>query len=89
MSSWSCPTGAVGQRIAVHAPRAGVGVEGRLVAVAFFGDDIDDAADGPAAVTDGTAALGDFDVIDSTDAGKVGQIDAPPPVAGPLALARL
>lgn len=79
-------TAAVGQGVAVHAPRSGVGIERRLVAVALFGDDIDDAAHGPAAVADGTAALGDFNALNSTDTGEVCQIDAPPPVARSLGI---
>ena len=52
----------------------------------FFGDDIDDAADSAAAVAHGAAALGDFDVVDSPDAGQAGQIDAAPAIAGALGI---
>ena len=79
---------AVGQGVAVHPPGAGIGIEGRFATVPFLGDDIDDTADGTAAVADGATALGDFDVVDGPDAGQTGQIDAAPAIAGTLGVSQ-
>ena len=70
----------------MHAPRSGVGVEGRLLAVPLLGYNVDDTAHGSTAVADGTAALGDFNALNSTDTGEVCQIDAAPAVARSLSI---
>lgn len=79
-------TAAVTQCVAVHAPRSGVGIESRLLAVPLLGDDVDDTAHGPTAVADGTTTLGDFNALNSTDTGEVCQIDAAPAVARSLSI---
>ena len=64
---------AVGQGVAVHPPGAGIGIEGRFATVPFLGDDIDDTADGTAAVSfytaeDGTRRSANRDVTEKTAA---------------------
>ena len=62
----------VREGVAMHAPGTGISRKRRFVVICFFRNDIDDTADGTAAIADRSAAFRHFDMVDRCCAGQTG-----------------